>query len=70
MSAHRVGGLVAKFADKCVELAFAAAVRDYGVKLSVVNRPGQRKPRAVVEQDFERLEIVDGLAVRGRMRAA
>ncbi len=70
MSAHGIGGLVAKLADRRVKLAFAAAARDCRAKLRVGNRAGQRKLRSVVEDDFQRLDVIDGLAVCRRMRAA
>ncbi len=70
MSAHGIGGLVAKLADGRVKLAFAAAARDYRANFRVGNRTCQRKLRSVVEDDFQRLDVIDGFAVCRRMGAA
>ncbi len=69
-SAHGIGGSIPKFADGGVKLAFAAAARDCRAKCRVGNRTIQRKLGSVVEDDFQRLDVIDGLAVCRRMRAA
>ena len=67
--ANQVGVSIAEPPQRAVYLRRAAAGRDDAVVL-LVARPADAEPQPFVGQDFELLDVVDGLAAHDRMHAA
>ena len=64
-----VGRTLCERARRGINLALAATAHGGGECLALAAR-AEREPGAVVERDFERLDVVDGLAVGGGVSAA
>ena len=64
-----LGRALRERACRGINLALAPATHGGGKDFALAACAG-REPGTVVERDFERLDVVDGLAVRGRVSAA